>query len=175
MTAEAAGPAVVDPPPVVLAVRGIRKSFSGVEVLHGVDFTLRRGEVHGIVGQNGAGKSTLVKIIDGAYTGDSGEIEIDGIPLTRRAPGESRRRGIAMVFQEFSLIPSMPVGHNVVLTREPTGRTGLIDDREVRRRAGRRWPASGPTSTRTAWSKTCRSGPASSWRSPRPSRRTPAS
>lgn len=135
MTAEAAGPTVASPPHVVLAVRGIRKSFSGVEVLHGVDFTLRRGEVHGIVGQNGAGKSTLVKIIDGAYTGDSGEIEIDGVPLTRGAPGESRRRGIAMVFQEFSLIPSMPVGHNVVLTREPTGRTGLIDDREVRRRA----------------------------------------
>jgi ribose transport system ATP-binding protein len=135
MTAQAVGPTEVDPSPVVLAVRGIRKSFSGVEVLHGVDFTLRRGEVHGIVGQNGAGKSTLVKIIDGAYTGDAGEIEIDGVPLTHGAPGESRRRGIAMVFQEFSLIPSMPVSHNVVLTREPTGRTGLIDDREVRRRA----------------------------------------
>ena len=135
MIAEVAGPTVDGPPPVVLAVRGIRKSFSGVEVLHGVDFTLRRGEVHGIVGQNGAGKSTLVKIIDGAYSGDSGEIEIDGAPLARGAPGESRRRGIAMVFQEFSLIPAMPVGHNVVLTREPTGRTGLIDDGEVRRRA----------------------------------------
>ena len=135
MTAEAAGPTVVNTPPVVLAVRGIRKSFSGVEVLHGVDFTLRRGEVHGIVGQNGAGKSTLVKIIDGAYVGDAGEIELDGVPLTRSGSGDSRRRGIAMVFQEFSLIPAMPVGDNVVLTREPKGRTGLIDDGEVRRRA----------------------------------------
>ncbi len=121
--------------PDVLAVRGVRKSFSGVEVLHGVDFSLRRGEVHGIVGQNGAGKSTLVKIIDGAYTGDAGEITVHGVPLTRIGPGESRRRGIAMVFQEFSLIPTMPVDHNVVLTREPTGRSRLIDDREVRRRA----------------------------------------
>ena len=135
MTAEAAGPTVGSSPPVALAVRGIRKSFSGVEVLHGVDFTLFRGEVHGIVGQNGAGKSTLVKIIDGAYTSDAGTIEVDGVPLTRAGSGESRRRGIAMVFQEFSLIPSMGVGDNIVLTREPKGRTGLIDDREVRRRA----------------------------------------
>lgn len=118
--------------PVVLAARGIRKSFSGVEVLHGVDFTLHRGEVHGLVGQNGAGKSTLVKIINGAYAGDAGEIEVNGTPLTRSGPGESRRLGIAMVFQEFSLIPSMPVGQNILLSREPRGRTGLIDDRETR-------------------------------------------
>jgi ribose transport system ATP-binding protein len=121
--------------PVALAARGIRKSFSGVEVLHGVDFTLHRGEVHGLVGQNGAGKSTLVKIIEGAYSGDAGEIHLDGVPSTRLGPGESRRRGIAMVFQEFSLVPSMPVGHNILLTREPTGRFGLIDDGELRRRA----------------------------------------
>ena len=89
---------------------GIRKSFSGVEVLHGVDFTLRRGEVHGLVGQNGAGKSTLVKIIDGAYSGDAGEIRVDGDSVVpAAAPGAFRTRGIAMVFQEFSLIPAMPV------------------------------------------------------------------
>lgn len=120
--------------PIVLAAHGIRKSFSGVEVLHGVDFALRRGEVHGLVGQNGAGKSTLVKIINGTYSGDGGEVEVNGTPLIRRA-GESRRRGIAMVFQEFSLIPTMPVGQNICLTREPTGRSRLIDDGEVRRRA----------------------------------------
>jgi ribose transport system ATP-binding protein len=130
-------PAPPDPvgPPVVLAARGIRKSFGGVEVLHGVDFTLRRGEVHGLVGQNGAGKSTLVKIIDGAYTCDGGEIAVDGVPLSRAGAGESRKRGIAMVFQEFSLIPAMPVGQNILLSREPKGRLGLIDDRETRRRA----------------------------------------
>jgi len=120
---------------VVLAAHGIRKSFSGVEVLHGVDFTLRRGEVHGLVGQNGAGKSTLVKIIDGAYTGDAGEIQVNGVPLGPGGPGASRKRGIAMVFQEFSLIPAMPVGQNILLSREPKGRTGLIDDRGVRRQA----------------------------------------
>jgi ribose transport system ATP-binding protein len=121
--------------PVVLEARGIRKSFSGVEVLHGVDFTLRRGEVHGLVGQNGAGKSTLVKIIDGAYAGDGGEIRVNGTPLAGGGSAASRRRGIAMVFQEFSLIPALPVGQNILLSREPKGRLGLIDDREVTRRA----------------------------------------
>jgi ribose transport system ATP-binding protein len=121
--------------PVVLAVRGIRKSFSGVEVLRGVDFTLRRGEVHGLVGQNGAGKSTLVKIINGAYSGDAGEIELNGALLVGGAAAETRRRALAMVYQEFSLIPSMPVDQNILLTREPTGRNKMIDDGEVRRRA----------------------------------------
>ncbi len=72
---------VPDARPIVLAARGIRKSFGGVEVLHGVDFTLRRGQVHGLVGQNGAGKSTLVKIIDGAYVADEGDVEVNGVPV----------------------------------------------------------------------------------------------
>jgi ribose transport system ATP-binding protein len=120
---------------VVLAARGIRKSFSGVEVLHGVDFTLRRGEVHGLVGQNGAGKSTLVKIINGTYAGDQGEVVANGVVVTRSGTVESRKRGIAMVFQEFSLIPSMPVSQNIFLGREPKGRSGLIDDGETKRLA----------------------------------------
>jgi len=122
-------------PPVVLAARGIRKSFSGVEVLHGVDFTLLGGEVHGLVGQNGAGKSTLVKIINGAYAADSGEIEVRGEPLPRAEGRERGRGGIAMVYQEFSLIPTMTVAQNVLLGREPKGRTGLIDDGATRRSA----------------------------------------
>jgi ribose transport system ATP-binding protein len=122
-----------DARPVALAARGIRKSFGEVEVLHGVDFTLYRGEVHGIVGQNGAGKSTLVKILDGAYTADGGEVEVAGD--AEPASARLRHRGIAMVFQEFSLIPSMRVGDNILLAREPKGRLGLIDDAEIRRRA----------------------------------------
>jgi ribose transport system ATP-binding protein len=120
---------------VVLEARGIRKSFSGVEVLHGVDFSLRRGEVHGLVGQNGAGKSTLVKIINGTYSGDSGDVVVNGALVTRGGASESRKRGIAMVFQEFSLVSSMSVGQNIFLAREPKGRSGLIDDGEVRRRS----------------------------------------
>src|SRR4249920_3205063 len=107
--------------PIALAARGIRKSFGGVEVLHGVDFTLHRGQVHGLVGQNGAGKSTLVKIIEGAYLADEGSVEVNGVPLEGRA-SHARKRDIAMVFQEFSLIPQMAVSANILLTREPRGR-----------------------------------------------------
>ncbi len=131
----AAAPVMVDSDtrPVALRARGIRKSFGGVEVLHGVDFTLRRGQVHGLVGQNGAGKSTLVKIIDGAYSADEGEIEVMGAG-TAVGPG-SPRRDIAMVFQEFSLIPQMSVGHNIMLTREPKGRLRIVNDRALTRDA----------------------------------------
>ena len=135
MTTDAIATAGSGTPPIALAVRGIRKSFSGVEVLHGVDFTLRRGEIHGLVGQNGAGKSTLVKIIDGAYAATSGEIEVQDVPVAAVGSGASQRRGIAMVFQEFSLIPTLPVGANILLNREPRNRIGLIDDRELRRMA----------------------------------------
>jgi ABC-type sugar transport system ATPase subunit len=156
-----------DPRPVALAARGIRKSFGEVEVLHGVDFTLHQGQVHGLVGQNGAGKSTLVKIIDGAYAADAGAIEVNGTRMASR-PGGSRKRDIAMVFQEFSLIPQMSVGHNILLTREPRGRLGLIDDREIGR-PSQHSPGSAPTLTPTGSWRSCRSAPASSWRSPRPS------
>jgi ribose transport system ATP-binding protein len=105
-------------------------------VLHGIDFELRPGEVHGICGQNGAGKSTMVKILNGAYTADQGTIEIDGTPLTSSAAGHGRR-GIAMVYQEFSLVPTMTVGQNIVLGREPKGQLGLIDDAETNRIARR--------------------------------------
>jgi ribose transport system ATP-binding protein len=124
----------LDPDRPALVARGIRKSFSGVEVLHGVDLTVRRGQVHGLVGQNGAGKSTLVKIIDGAYKADEGQIEIAPPTATGGAPGRGRA-DIAMVFQEFSLIGSMTVGQNILLSREPKGRSGLIDDRELKQRA----------------------------------------
>lgn len=118
----------------LLEARGIRKSFHGVEVLHGVDFVLRRGQIHGVVGQNGAGKSTLMKILNGVYTRDDGETLIDGRPVAFATPLDARRHGIAMVFQEFSLVPTMTVAQNVLLTREPIGPGGLIDEGEERRR-----------------------------------------
>src|SRR3954462_11543549 len=108
----------------LLHMRGIRKAFSGVTVLDDVDFELRAGETHALLGGNGAGKSTLMKILEGVYTLDAGEIELDGEPA------------IAMIFQEFSLIPTLTVAQNIYLTREARGRGGLIDDRAVRRRAG---------------------------------------
>lgn len=104
---------------IVLAAKGIKKSFNKVEVLHGVDFNLRKGEVHGLVGQNGAGKSTLMKIINGVYTRDEGTLRINNQDVNYDTPNGARAYGISMVFQEFSLVPSMTVSENLFLAREP--------------------------------------------------------
>ncbi len=116
-------------------MRGITKSFSGNQVLHGVDFDLARGEVHALIGGNGAGKSTLMKILQGVYTPDAGSVEVDGRPVEIRSPHDARALGIGMIFQEFSLIPTLTVAQNVFLGNEPRGIGGLIDDREAVRRA----------------------------------------
>src|SRR5918992_3962227 len=113
--------------PVAVRMTGISKSFSGIRVLHGVDFDLRRGEIHALVGGNGAGKSTLMKILEGVYTPDAGQIMIDGQPVEIRSPHDARALGIAMIFQEFSLIPTLSVAQNIFLTREPRLPSGLID------------------------------------------------
>jgi ribose transport system ATP-binding protein len=113
-----------------LEARGIRKSFGGVEVLKGVDFRLEKGKVHGLVGQNGAGKSTLMKILNGVYSRDGGEILVDGELVDYATPNDAQAAGIGMVFQELSLIGSMTVAQNVLLTREPRGRV-LLSDREA--------------------------------------------
>ncbi len=113
---------------------GIHKSFSAVEVLHGADFDVRYGEVHALIGGNGAGKSTLMKILQGVYTLDSGQIEIGGRLVSPRSSAEARTAGIGMVFQEFSLIPTLTVAQNIYLGREPR-RGGLVDDQAMRREA----------------------------------------
>ena len=121
-------------PTPVVRMRGITKSFDGVPVLDRVDFDVERGEVHALVGGNGAGKSTLMKILEGVYALDAGTIEVGGNAVQLHSSVDARLAGIAMVFQEFSLIPTLTVAQNVFLTREPTGRAGLIDDREAERR-----------------------------------------
>ncbi len=118
----------------VVRMSNISKSFSGNEVLHGVDFELRPGEVHALVGGNGAGKSTLMKILEGVYTPDEGQIEVGGRDVEIRSPHDARDLGIGMIFQEFSLIPTLTVSENIFLTREPRGAGGLIDDQESQRR-----------------------------------------
>ncbi len=121
--------------PLAVCMTGMHKSFSGNEVLHGVDFDLRSGEVHALVGGNGAGKSTLMKILQGVYTPDEGRIEVGGQAVEIRSPHDARALGIGMIFQEFSLIPTLTVAQNIFLTREPRGAGGLIDDRQSQRRA----------------------------------------
>lgn len=111
----------------MLVATNIKKSFSGVEVLHGVDFFLKKGEIHGLAGANGAGKSTLMKILNGVYRKDSGDIYIDGIVTNFKSPLDASEAGISMVFQDFSLVPTMSVSQNIFLGREPRKANGLID------------------------------------------------
>jgi ribose transport system ATP-binding protein len=115
-------------------LRGIDKSFGAVRVLRGVDFGAAAGEVHALVGGNGAGKSTLMKILEGVHRQDAGEVLLDGEAVQFRSVRDARSAGVAMMFQEFSLIPSLSVAQNVFLQHEPrTGRV-VLDDREARRR-----------------------------------------
>src|SRR6266536_5065647 len=86
----------------LLAARNVSKLFPGVRALDGVDFTLRHGEVHALMGENGAGKSTLIKLLTGVYQPDDGEILLGGLPVVPRSPVEAQRFGISTVYQEVN-------------------------------------------------------------------------
>ena len=115
-----------------LKMSGITKQFPGVRALDGVDFMLRQGEVHAIVGENGAGKSTLMNMLGGTLTPDSGSIELDGRAVTIAGPGESLRLGIGFVHQESNLLGNLTVLENVFLARE-IRKGGCLDRRAMRR------------------------------------------
>jgi general nucleoside transport system ATP-binding protein len=118
----------------VLAMRGITKRFPGVIADDRVDFDLRRGEVHALLGENGAGKSTLMNILYGLYRADEGEIVLDGKPVSFGSAKDAIDRGIGMVHQHFMLIPVMTVAENIVLEVEPRKAGVLLDyDTAVRR------------------------------------------
>lgn len=114
---------------------GISKKFGGVQALDGVDFEVRKGEIHALLGGNGAGKSTILKVLNGIHQPDHGTIKVDGKPLYKNSPEAAAAAGIAMNFQELSLIPTLSVAKNVFLAREPRTANGLIDDKETTRRA----------------------------------------
>lgn len=111
----------------VLSVRGATKSFGGVHALRGVDFALRPGEIHALVGENGAGKSTLIKVLTGAYRPDTGEITYQGESVTFAHPADAQKLGITTIYQEVNLVPLLSVARNIYLGREPRNRWGLID------------------------------------------------
>ncbi len=118
----------------LLTARGITKVFPGVKALDAVDFTLRAGEIHAVMGENGAGKSTLIKIISGDQLADAGETHLNGKPYRPRTPQEAQRLGISAVHQEVNLVPSLSVAENICLGRTPT-RLGFLRRGEMRRRA----------------------------------------
>ncbi len=120
----------------VLEMRGIRKVFPGVVALDHVDFELRAGEVHVLLGENGAGKSTLMKILSGAYRKDAGDILLDGHAVAIASPRDAQSLGIATIYQELSLVPQLTVAENILLGHEPS-RAGVIDRRALREAARR--------------------------------------
>ena len=120
----------------VLELHGITKTFGGVEALRGVDFILRAGEIHGLVGENGAGKSTLMKIIAGVYADFSGRFALDGREIHFRSVREALAAGIAMVHQELSIAPDLTVAENVFLGSQPVNRFGMVQWRRMAREAG---------------------------------------
>ncbi len=124
----------------VLEMRGISKFFPGVKALQNVDFTLRKGEIHALMGENGAGKSTLIKVLTGVYEKDAGEIHIAGHdgPVSIRRPQDAQRCGISTVYQEITLCPNLTVAENMYIARTPgsftswkkmnSGAKKLLDD-----------------------------------------------
>ena len=102
----------------VLTMSGIGKSFPGVRALHKVDFTLRRNEIHAIMGENGAGKSTLIKVLTGVYLMDEGNIRMEEKPVLIQSPQDAQKLGISTVYQEVNLCPNLTVAENLFLGRE---------------------------------------------------------
>jgi ABC-type sugar transport system ATPase subunit len=113
---------------------GVEKSYPGVRALRGVSLSLAAGEVLAVVGENGAGKSTLIKVLAGAVGPDAGTVRINGREVPPGSPAEARRAGVAVIYQEFSLVPALTAAENVFLGREP-GRLGWLHRGEERRRA----------------------------------------
>ena len=122
----------------VLEMRHIYKTFPGVKALQNVDFTLKKGEIHALMGENGAGKSTLIKVLTGVEEFETGEIMIDGCDhaIINRSPQEAQNRGISTVYQEVNLCPNLTVAENLFIGREPR-KGGLIDWKTMNKKASK--------------------------------------
>ena len=120
---------------VPVQLENVSKSFAGISVLRGINFDVRAGEVHALLGENGAGKSTLIKIIAGVHSPDSGTIRLGDTVHTAVSPKTARRGGVATVYQELLLFPELTVAENVFLGNAPRTGMGLLDWTQMRRRA----------------------------------------
>ena len=119
---------------VIVKMNDIYKSFPGVKALQGVDLTIKKGEVHGLVGENGAGKSTLIKILMGVYNNfDSGEIYIEGKKVEIKSPIQARKHGFAAVYQDLHLANNLTVGENFFLGKIPLKKWGIVDWKKINR------------------------------------------
>ncbi|MBN2318566.1 MAG: sugar ABC transporter ATP-binding protein [Acidobacteria bacterium] len=116
----------------VLEMQGICKSFPGVRALHNVNFSLRKGEIHALMGENGAGKSTLIKVITGVYEKDAGRIVIDGKAIHFKSPQDAQDFGIGTVYQEITLCPNLSVAENMFIGR---GRYAFVDWKRLNAKA----------------------------------------
>ena len=111
----------------ILEMKNISKQFPGVKALNNVQLKIKKGEVHVLVGENGAGKSTLMKILNGVYSKDTGEIIFKGKPMEIRNPREAQEAGISIIYQELNLIPKLSIAENIFLVREPLKKNRMID------------------------------------------------
>src|SRR5438552_3804604 len=102
----------------LLQMRGISRSFPGVRALDAVDFSVRAGEIHALMGENGAGKSTLIKVLTGVYPHDTGQIILNGVQINPRSPSHAQSLGVSTVYQEVNLVPTLSVAENLYLGRE---------------------------------------------------------
>ncbi|MDQ2845006.1 MAG: sugar ABC transporter ATP-binding protein [Actinomycetota bacterium] len=128
-------PPEVDSGPFLLEAKGVDKSFPGVRALTDMHLNLRHGEVLALVGENGAGKSTLMKLLSGVYPPDAGEFFLNGAPLHVSGPRDAQARGIAIIYQEFNLMPDLTVAENIFIGREQPGAGFLLNDRMLNERA----------------------------------------
>lgn len=118
----------------LLEMQGIVKRFGGVEILHGVDFELDKGEIHALIGENGAGKSTLIKVLAGVHEANAGEVCLEGQRVSFKNPKEALTHGISTIHQEFNLVPYLDVASNIFLGREYKNAMGIIKKEEIYRR-----------------------------------------
>ena len=115
----------------LLQMKNIHKKFPGVYALKNVDFDLKSGEVHALLGENGAGKSTLIKVLGGIYRAEEGKIVIQGKETLINSVADARETGISIIHQEIMLVPNMTIAENIFMGREPTTRLGGVNYRRM--------------------------------------------